>query len=147
MSASGETRSGRTLAAGMARGKVVALSEPLSLWGGMDPRTGTLIDPRHPQAGQSLTGRVVLMPSGRGSSSSSSILAEAIRAHTAPAAFILLQPDPILALGAIVASALYGRTIPVVVVDQAVYDDVAASAHAAVEATADGATIRFGLAG
>jgi predicted aconitase with swiveling domain len=144
MRASGETGRGRTLAAGSARGEVIPLSEPLSLWGGMDPHTGTLIDPHHPQAGQSLSGRVLLMPSGRGSSSSSSILAQAILAQTAPAAIILLQPDPILALGSIVAAELYGRTVPVVVVDQALYDDIAASAHATVEATADGATIRLG---
>ena len=147
MSASGETRSARTLAPGTGRGEVIRLEEPVSLWGGMDPHTGTLIDPHHPQLGQHLTGRVVLMPSGRGSSSSSSVLAEAIRARTAPAAFILLEPDPILALGAIVAAELYGRTVPVVAVDPAVYDDVAASVHASVEATADGATIRFGLGG
>ena len=55
------------------------------------------------------------MPSGRGSSSSSSVLAEAIRAGTAPAAIVLGEADPILALGAIVARELYGTTIPVVV--------------------------------
>jgi uncharacterized protein len=54
------------------------------------------------------------MPSGRGSSSSSSVLAEAIRAGTAPIAIVLFEPDPILALGAIVARELYGRTIPIV---------------------------------
>jgi uncharacterized protein len=145
MSASGGTHSARTLAPGTGQGEVVRLEEPLSLWGGLDPHTGTLIDPHHPQAGQRLTGRVVLMPSGRGSSSSSSILAEAVRARTAPAAFILLQADPILALGAIVAAELYGRSVPVVAVDQAVYDDIAASADVTVEATADGATIRLGF--
>jgi predicted aconitase with swiveling domain len=145
MGASGETRRGRTLAAGAGHGDVAALSEPLSLWGGMDPRTGTIIDPYHPQVGDSLAGRVVLMPSGRGSSSSSSILAEAIRAQTAPAAFILVRADPILALGAIVAAELYGRAVPVIEVDQAVYDHLAAGVHVTVEATSDGATIRFGL--
>ena len=144
MRPSGTTRSGRTLAPGTGRGEVVPLSEPLSLWGGMDPRTGTIIDPHHPQAGQRLAGRVVLMPSGRGSSSSSSILAESIRAETAPAAFILLEPDPILALGAIVAAELYGRTVPVVVVDRAAYDDIAARGHATVETTDASATIRLG---
>ena len=138
------TRRGRTLAAGTGEGEVAPLSEPLSLWGGMDPGTAAIIDPHHPQAGQSLAGRIVLMPSGRGSSSSSSILAEAVRSGNAPAALILLHPDPILALGSIVAAELYGRTVPVVVVDQAAYDDIATSDHATVEATVDGATIRLG---
>jgi hypothetical protein len=144
MNASGTAHSGRTLAAGTGEGEVVRLSEPLSLWGGMDPHTGTLIDPRHPQAGERLAGRVVLLPSGRGSSSSSSILAEAIRAGAAPAAFIMLEADPILALGAIVAGELYGRTVPVVVLDEAAYAHVTAGDHATVEASADRATIRIG---
>ena len=77
-----DARPGRTLFAGSASGPVVRLDEPLSLWGGMDPATGTVIDRRHPQSGEDLAGRVVLMPSGRGSSSSSSVLAEAVRAQS-----------------------------------------------------------------
>ena len=50
-------------------GPALVLDEPLSLWGGMDPATGELIDARHPQRGARLTGRVVVMPSARGSSS------------------------------------------------------------------------------
>ncbi len=61
------------------------------------------------------------MPSGRGSSSSSSVLAEAIRAGTAPAGIILLEPDGILVLGALVARELYGRSIPVIVLRPADY--------------------------
>jgi predicted aconitase with swiveling domain len=97
------------------RGRTLVLREPLSLWGGMDPATGELVDPHHPQRGVSLRGRVVVMPSGRGSSSSASVLAEAVRAGTAPAAFVLGEPDLILAIGAAVAEELYGVRIPVLV--------------------------------
>jgi predicted aconitase with swiveling domain len=90
------------------------LREPLSLWGGMDPATGRVIDAHHPQHGVVLTGRVVVMSSARGSSSSSSILAEAARTGTVPAAFLLGEADLILAIGAIVADELYRRSIPVV---------------------------------
>jgi predicted aconitase with swiveling domain len=90
------------------------LDEPLSFWGGFDPETGRITDPRHPQRGTVLTGRVVVMPSGRGSSSSSAVLAEAVRIGTAPAAIVLYEPDPIVVLGAVVASELYGRTVPIV---------------------------------
>ena len=106
----------RTLVAGAARGEALVLDEPLSLWGGIDPATGMVIDVRHSQRGASIAGRVLFMASGRGSSSSSSVLAECVRAGTAPAAIVLAEPDPILALGAIVARELYGRTIPIVVV-------------------------------
>ena len=65
------------------------------------------------------------MPSGRGSSSSSYVLAEAIRAGTAPAAIVLREPDGIVALGAIVARELYGATIPVVVLSTEAYETIA----------------------
>jgi len=115
---------GRTLVAGHATGTALVLDEPLSFWGGLDPATGALIDTHHPQLGANLAGRAVVMPSGRGSSSSSYVLAEAIRAGTAPAAIILREPDGIIALGAIVARELYGAAPPVVVLS-ADYDLVA----------------------
>jgi uncharacterized protein len=105
----------RTLVPGTARGAVLVLDEPISFWGGVDPATGEVIDVRHPQRGANVAGRVLVMPSGRGSSSSSSVLAEAVRAGTAPAAIVLTDPDAIIALGAIVARELYGRAVPVVV--------------------------------
>ena len=57
------------------------------------------------------------MPLGRGSSSSASVLAEAIRVGTAPAAIVLAEPDDIILLGALVAEELYGIACPIVVVD------------------------------
>jgi predicted aconitase with swiveling domain len=105
----------RTLVPGEAKGPALVLDEPLSFWGGVDPATGDVVDIHHPQRGENVSGRVLVMPSGRGSSSSSSVLCEAIRAGSAPAAIVLFEPDAILALGAIVARELYGRAIPVVV--------------------------------
>ena len=107
----------RTLVPGEATGEVLVLTEPLSFWGGIDPATGDVIDVHHPQRGANVAGKVVVMPGGRGSSSSSSVLAEAIRAGTAPAAIVLLEADPIVALGAIVARELYGTAVSVVVAD------------------------------
>lgn len=94
----------------------LVLDEPLSLWGGLDPATGRIIDVHHPQRGAVVTGRVLVMPGGRGSSSSASVLAEAVRAGTAPAAIVLREPDLILSIGAAVAEELYGVRIPVLVV-------------------------------
>ncbi|HET8776988.1 MAG TPA: DUF126 domain-containing protein [Candidatus Limnocylindria bacterium] len=94
----------------------LVLTEGLSLWGGMDPATGELIDAHHPQRGATLAGRILVMPSARGSSSSASVLAEAVRAGTAPAAIVLGEPDLILSIGAAVAEELYGVRVPVVVV-------------------------------
>ena len=99
----------------MVKGRALVLDEPLSLWGGMDPATGEIIDVRHPQHGDRLSGRVVTMPAARGSSSSASVLAEAVRAGTAPKAILLGEPDLILAVGSAVAEELYGVRVPVVV--------------------------------
>lgn len=107
----------RVLVAGEGEGPVLACSEPLSLWGGLDPDSGLITDVRHPQSGESVTGKVVLLPWGRGSSSASSILLEAVRTGTAPVAIITSAPDPILALGAVVALELYGRSPAVLVVE------------------------------
>lgn len=107
---------GRVLAPGSASAVAIVLREPLSLWGGMDPASGTVIDARHPQRGENLAGRIVVMPAARGSSSSSSVLAEAVRAGVAPAGILLAEPDLILAVGAAVAEELYGVRVPILVV-------------------------------
>ncbi len=105
----------RVLVPGRAAAPALVLDAPLSLWGGLDPETGNIIDQRHPQCGRCVTGRVLVMPVGKGSSSASSILLEAVRLGTAPAAIVLAEPDGILALGAAVARELYGVAPPVVV--------------------------------
>ena len=117
----------QVLVAGSADGPVLALDEPLSFWGGLDPETGRITDARHPQAGCSVVGTVLFMPSSRGSSSSSSVLAEAIRLGTAPAAIVLGQVDVIVAVGAMVSSELYGRVCPVVVMEPPAYSRAAQS--------------------
>ena len=96
-------------------GVALVLDEPLSLWGGLDPATGLIVDARHPQRGERVTGRVLVMSAPRGSSSSSSVLAEGVRAGSAPLAIVLGMPDLILAVGSAVARELYGIHVPVVV--------------------------------
>ena len=102
---------------GTAIGPAIVLDEPVSLWGGVDAETGCIIDRQHPQLGVCLTGAIVFMRSGRGSSSASSVLAEAIRLGTAPAAFVIEEPDEILVLGSLVGEELYGIATPVVIAD------------------------------
>jgi hypothetical protein len=117
---------------GDASGNVLRLEEPLSFWGGLDPETGQVIDRRHPQAGTSVTGTILVMPSGRGSSSSSNVLAESIRAGTGPAGIVLAAADGIVALGAMVAAELYDAVVPVIVAAQSfesIPAGVAASIH------------------
>jgi predicted aconitase with swiveling domain len=107
---------GRSLSPGTAAGTVLRLDEPLSFWGGLDSETGLIIDRRHPQVGANLAGVILVMERGRGSSSGSSVLAEAIRNGTAPAAIVMAADDEIVALGAIVADEIYQIRASVVVV-------------------------------
>lgn len=111
--------------AGQATGPAIVLSEPVSFWGGFDSATGKIIDQLHPQCGLCLTGAVVFMRSGRGSSSASSVLTEAVRLGTAPVAFVLEESDEILALGALVGEELYGTHTPIVVGDSSLASTVA----------------------
>jgi predicted aconitase with swiveling domain len=104
---------GRSLHPGTATGRSLRL-EPLSFWGGTDLTTGTITDERHPQRGMEISGRVLVMRTGRGSSSSSSVLAEQLRTGVGPAAIVLAEPDAIIVVGAIVAAELYRRFLPVV---------------------------------
>lgn len=112
-----KTFTANALVPGTGRGRALVLPEPLSLWGGLNPQTGEIIDRRHSCSGAVVTGRVLVMPCGRGSSSASSVLLEAVRAGTAPAAIITAEPDAILALGSAVAREMYGDSPPVLVLD------------------------------
>ncbi|MEE8331379.1 MAG: DUF126 domain-containing protein [Acidimicrobiia bacterium] len=106
----------RVLLAGIAEGEALVLEEPISFWGGVDSASGHIIDQRHPQAGSSVAGRVLVMSHGKGSSSASSVLAECLRLGTGPAAIVLDHGDQILLAGALVAGELYDRSCPIVVV-------------------------------
>jgi predicted aconitase with swiveling domain len=112
---------GRFLVEGVAEGEALVLDEPLSLWGGLDPATGRIVEIGHPQLGAVVTERILVMPSGRGSSSSATVLAEAIRLGTAPAGIVLREIDEILAIGVLAAVELYGTPIAIVVVDARSY--------------------------
>ena len=120
------------LVAGTATGEVLRLDEPLSFWGGLETVEGRIIDQRHPQVGEMVAGRVLVMPFGRGSSSGSSVICEAVRAGTAPAAILMAERDDIIALGAIVAEEVYGLVMPVVVVPPEAFEGLETGAMVAV---------------
>jgi predicted aconitase with swiveling domain len=143
MTPSGRTIAARALMPGHASGSVLVLAEPVSFWGGVNPETGELIDTHHPQRGARIAGNVLILPGGRGSSSSSSVFAECIRNKVAPAALLLGSADPILALGSLVASEVYGISTPVVVLDEQAYSECCRATHLSIEADDEHAIIRF----
>lgn len=84
-------------------GRALHLLEPISFWGGVSSTEGTLTDPRCPQHGESIAGRVLFIRELRGSSSGSSVLLELAYRGKAPSAIVLSDADAILAIGALVA--------------------------------------------
>ncbi|MDD1016771.1 aconitase family protein [Pseudomonas rubra] len=104
---------GRSLVEGAAEGPLLFADTGLSFWGGVDPASGEVIDRHHPLSGQCIAGRVLAIPSGRGSCTGSSVMMELISNGHAPAALVLAEVDEILTLGVLVAQRLFGRSLPV----------------------------------
>lgn len=108
---------GRAVVDGAAEGEALVTSDALSFWGGYDFRTGEIIDRHHPLAGVRAVGRILAVPFSKGSSTTTAVLLEAVRAGTAPAAIVTTGVDPFFALASIVADAMYARPFPVVALD------------------------------
>ena len=101
------------LVAGSARGDILFSDVPLSFWGGVDSASGEVIDRHHPLSGQRLAGKILAIPSSRGSCSGSGVILELILNGQGPVAVLLERPDAIITLGVIVAEAVFGRSLPV----------------------------------
>src|SRR5882724_12710711 len=108
---------GRAIVAGEAAGEALVAHDALSFWGGYDFRTGEIIDKHHPLAGVRAAGRILAVPFSKGSSTTTAVLLEAVRAGTAPAAIVTTGTDSFFALASIVADLMYGRSFPVVALE------------------------------
>ncbi len=125
---------GRAVVAGEAAGEALVSSEPLSFWGGYDYRTGEIIDRRHPLSGQCSAGRVLVLPSTCGSSTTTAVLLEAVKARTAPAAILTTASDSFLALASIVADEMYGQPIPIVTLSEPDFTTLRSGDHLKIHA-------------
>ena len=109
---------GRIVVPGEAAGELLISAEPLSFWGGYDHHTGEIIDRRHSLSGRIAAGRILALPNTIGSSTTTAVLLEAVRAGTAPAAILTTGVDSFLALASIVAGEMYSRPIPLISLDK-----------------------------
>ena len=105
---------GRPIVEGEADGDALVTLDALSFWGGYDFHTGEIIDKHHPLAGVRAAGRILAVPFSKGSSTTTAVLLEAVRAGTAPAAILTTGADAFFALASIVADVMYGKSFPVV---------------------------------
>lgn len=113
------TFTGHSLISGTAAGTLLHATVPLSFWGGVDPLTGIVIDQHHPLNGQTLAGKILAIPSGRGSSTGSSVLLELLVNGHAPAALVFVEKEEILTLGAVVAEELFEKSLPIIQLTEA----------------------------
>ncbi|MCU1393227.1 MAG: putative aconitase subunit 2 [Ilumatobacteraceae bacterium] len=138
---SNDPLTGVSLHPGEATGDLLVLGDGLSFYGGVD-HEGTITAVRHPQDGVSVVGRVVALPTARGSSSSASVVAELIRAGVAPAALLLVDLDTILVVGALVAAELYGHRLPIAHITRDVFERLGSgTVDVTCDAAGDAATI------
>ncbi|MCC7189815.1 MAG: DUF126 domain-containing protein [Anaerolineales bacterium] len=107
---------GKPFIAGAAKGIALVSREPLSFWGGYDWKTGEIIDRRHPLSGQVAKGKILAIPFTRGSSTTTAVALEAIRAGTAPLGIVTTATDFFFALASVVAEEMYAKPIPLVAV-------------------------------
>ena len=135
-----EILKGRCVVPGHGEGEVIVTAQPISFWGGVDPETGCINDPRHELMGQSISGKVLAFPFGKGSSTGSLIMLELARVDKAPAAIINVRTEPILATGPIVSKHFYGKEIPIVTLDEEAFRMLKTGQHAIVNA-AEGTVI------
>ena len=108
---------GRPIVVGEAEGELLVTDEALSFWGGYDFHSGEIIDKHHPLAGVRAAGRILAVPFSKGSSTTTAVLLEAVRAGTAPAAILTTGVDSFFALASIVADVMYGKSFPVIALE------------------------------
>jgi predicted aconitase with swiveling domain len=107
---------GKPIVPGKAEGRALVSAEPLSFWGGFNHKSGEITDRRHPLSGTIASGRILALPFSRGSSTTTAVLLEAVRAGTAPAAILTTAVDSFFALASIVADELYATPIPIIAI-------------------------------
>ena len=116
------TLQGKVVIPGEARGEALVSREPLSFWGGYDWKTGEIIDRRHELSGSIAKGKILAIPFTRGSSTTTAVLLEAIRAGTAPAAIVTTDVDFFFALASVVADEMYSVPLPLFALKQVEFE-------------------------
>ncbi len=94
---------GRKISTGNASGAVLVTSMGISFFGGVDPETGRVVEKGHELEGQSIAGRVLVFPTGKGSTVGSYTLYRLKKAGLAPAAIVNLEAETITAVGCIIS--------------------------------------------
>jgi len=121
------------LVRGVAAGRVLFADVGLSFMGGVHPETGEIIDTHHPLRGERVGGKILAIPSGRGSCAGSVGIFELLFNGHAPAALVFQHRETILTLGVLIAKELFNRGIPVVCLSQRDFAALSTAPYAIVD--------------
>ena len=95
--------SGRKVYKGIAEAEAIVTKDGISFYGGVDPDTGKVVEVGHELEGQSITGKVLVFPSGKGSTVGSYTMYRMKKNNTAPAAIVNKEIETIIAVGCIIS--------------------------------------------
>lgn len=129
---------------GDGQGRVLSSRQSISFWGCVNPISGRISDKRHALFGESISGKVLVFPFGKGSSTGSLMLLELLRLDLAPAGIINIRTEPLLAAGPIVGKHFYQKTFPIVTVAQSDFDLFETGRCADIKSRPEGSRIRIG---
>lgn len=93
---------GRTIVGGSVEGEALVTNQTISGWGGIDPKTGTIIELRHELRGKSFKDKILVFPGAKGSSGWSAFFHMARLNGVAPKGFIFNKMSTKIALGLVV---------------------------------------------
>ncbi len=94
---------GRTVSKGIAKGEVILSKEPITFLGGVDPKTGVVIEKGHELEGKSVAGKILIFPTGKGSTVGSYVIYQMKKNGTAPVGIINSKAEQIVASGALIS--------------------------------------------
>lgn len=104
---------GRKISTGNASGEALVTSMGISFYGGVDPETGKVVEKGHELEGQSIAGKVLVFPTGKGSTVGSYTLYRLKKAGLAPAAILNAEAETITAVGCIISDIPCVDKIPI----------------------------------
>ncbi len=104
---------GRKISPGEATGEALVTTQGLSFYGGVDPETGVVVEKDHELEGQSITGKVLVFPRGKGSTVGSYVLYQLAKTGNGPVAIINQETETIVAVGCIISDIPAVDQIPI----------------------------------
>lgn len=94
---------GRPLVEGRGRGELLVSKQPISFYGGVDPKTGIVVEPGHELEGETIAGKILVFPHGKGSTVGSYILLRLKKNNVAPVGIVNATSEPIIIIGCLIS--------------------------------------------